>query len=385
MEEMKHETGRAPLLSEDQEAQVIAFITSNFEGGSPVSPKQIRLSVSETFAIRVSSSWTWRFVVRHPETLQRAIAYPQEDKRMKVTKEIARTHIRNLERWVENLPTELILNLDEVGVQEWADRKKRKVIIPYQVQPRKIEYAVTRKEKRISCITTISMAGDALMPLLVIHRRTIDDAVWEEGWRDGQDFMIRSNSSSYVTREIFKEYLTQVLMPYVETTRQSLHLEQFAGALLCDNCASHVDDEIMSLLANHNIRLLTFPPHTSHLFQPLDLVTFAALKREKREIYSDKPEVTQVWQITKLMKALEHATDSANNRSAFKRAGLLINPRVYPAVALVDSRKLNEMVDSSTLPEILPLPEGQEPAQDALNRRPAAVFGFLNAHFFPDE
>jgi hypothetical protein len=35
MAEMEHETGRAPLLSADQEAQVIAFITSNFEGGSP--------------------------------------------------------------------------------------------------------------------------------------------------------------------------------------------------------------------------------------------------------------------------------------------------------------------------------------------------------------
>jgi hypothetical protein len=222
MEEMKHETGRAPLLSEDQETQVIAFIASNFEGGSPVAPKQIRLYGSETFAICVSSSWTWRFVVRHRETLQPAIAYPQEDKRMKVTKEIARAHIRNLERWVKNLPTELILNFDEVGVQEWADRKKRKVIIPYQAQPRRVEYAVTRKEKRISCIATISIAGDALMPLLVIHRRTIDDAVWEDGWRDGQDFMIRSNSSSYVTREIIREYLTQVLMPYVETSRIGL-------------------------------------------------------------------------------------------------------------------------------------------------------------------
>jgi hypothetical protein len=42
---------------------------------------------------------------------------------------------------------------------------------------RGIEYSVPRKEKRISYITTISMAGDVLMPLLLIHRKTVDDAV----------------------------------------------------------------------------------------------------------------------------------------------------------------------------------------------------------------
>jgi hypothetical protein len=224
------------------------------------------------------------------------------------------------------------------------------------------------------------MAGDVLMPLLVIHRKTIDDAVWEEGWRDGQDFLIRSNDSSYVTHEIFKEYLTRVVVPYFLTTRESLHLGPLTGVLLCDNCASHVDDEIMSMLANHNIRVVTFPPHTTHLFPPLDLVTFAAFKREKREIHSDGLEASQVWQITKRMKALEHITDSSNNR-AFRRGGLGINPRVFPPVATVDSRKLNEMINSSTLPDV----GRDDPARPASAGRRAPVFGFLNARYFRGE
>jgi hypothetical protein len=304
---------------------------------------------------------------------------------MRVTKETARTHVRNLEQWVQGVPTELILNLDEVGVQEWADRKPRKVIIPHQAQAHRIEYIASRREKRISCITTISMAGDVLMPLLVIHRKTIDDAVWEEGWRDGQDFLLRSNDTSYVTRPIFKDYLTAVIIPYFAGTRQSLHLDGFPGVLLCDNCASHIDEEIMTLLARHNIRLLTFPPHTSHLFQPLDLVTFAALKREKKEIYCDQPDRSQVWQITKLMKALEHATDSSNNRAAFKRAGLKINPAVFPPVALVDSGKLTEMINSTTLPEGDRSDEGGEPGPGGPMRRGTPIFGFLNARHFPTE
>jgi hypothetical protein len=72
------------------------------------------------------------------------------------------------------------------------------------------EYAVFRKEKRIICITTISMAGDVLMPLLVILRKTIDNTVWEDGRRDGHDFMIRSNDTASVTSSVFTEYLTGV-------------------------------------------------------------------------------------------------------------------------------------------------------------------------------
>jgi hypothetical protein len=142
-----------------------------------VSPKQIRDYVADAFGKQVSSSWIWRFAKHHEEALQRATAYPQENIRMEVSKEIARTHIRNLERYVKDVSTELILNVDEVGSQEWSDRKKRDVIIPHQERPCRIEYAVSRKEKRITCITTISMASDALMPLLVIYRRRIDAAV----------------------------------------------------------------------------------------------------------------------------------------------------------------------------------------------------------------
>jgi hypothetical protein len=89
----------------------------------------------------------------------------------------------------------------------------------------------------------------------------------------------------------------------------------------------------MDMLAREDIRLITFPPHTSHLFQPLDLVTLAAFKREKREIYVTHREGSQAWQIVKLIKALKHVTDSSNNRAAFKRTGPRINPGVFPPVA----------------------------------------------------
>jgi hypothetical protein len=94
-----------------------------------------------------------------------------------VSQEIARKQFRNLERSAQNTPRELVLDFDEVGSREWADRTKREVNILRQVRLGRAECAVSRSEDRISCITPISMAGDVLMPLLVIHGKTIDDAV----------------------------------------------------------------------------------------------------------------------------------------------------------------------------------------------------------------
>jgi hypothetical protein len=126
-----------------------------------------------------------------------------------------------------------------------------------------------------------------------------------EGWKDGRDFHVRSNDTSYVTHDIFKEYLTIVFLRYVESVRTSLDLNDFPAVLLCDNCFSHSDDEIMQILASHNVKLLTFPPHTSNLFQPLDLVTSGIFKCQKREIQMKLPAGSQVWHITRLMKVYE--------------------------------------------------------------------------------
>jgi hypothetical protein len=304
---------------------------------------------------------------------------------MEVSKGIARTHIRNLKRYVKDVSTELILDADEVGSQEWSDRKKRDVIIPHQERPCTIQYAVSREEKCITCTTHISMAGDALMPLLVIHRRTIGAAIWGEGWRDGQDLMIRSNDTSYVTRPVFTEYVTSVILPHFAAARDSLHFRDFIGFLLCNHCTSHINEGIKQLLADNNIRLVIFPLHTSDLLHPLDLVTFAAFKREKREVHVERLVGSQVWEITKLMRPLERATDPINNLAAFRRTGLTVNLRIFPPVASVNSRKLNGIIDSSTLPDSSEGDGNSEPSGHQRPTPPIPVVGFLNEANFPGE
>jgi hypothetical protein len=120
------------------------------------------------------------------------------------------------------------------------------------------------------------------------------------------------------------------------------------------------------------------------LFQPLDLVTFGIFKREHREVRVKLPNDSQVWQITKLMKAIERVTDSSSNRAAFKKTGLVGNPAIFPRVAMVNRDQLMTMIAESQLSESAPPTGTDANPEDDLARPPMPSFGFLNQEPFQD-
>jgi hypothetical protein len=46
-----------------------------------------------------------------------------------------------------------------------------------------------------------------------------------------------------------------------------------------DNCSPHLTPVAVELLISARIRIITFAPHTTHIFQVLDLALFSVLKR----------------------------------------------------------------------------------------------------------
>jgi hypothetical protein len=46
-----------------------------------------------------------------------------------------------------------------------------------------------------------------------------------------------------------------------------------------DNCPSHVPDDIISLLTEARVRVITFAPRTTQIFQVLDVTFFGVLER----------------------------------------------------------------------------------------------------------
>jgi hypothetical protein len=51
------------------------------------------------------------------------------------------------------------------------------------------------------------------------------------------------------------------------------------GVVLMDNCPSHATDNIIGLLTEARVRIITFAPRTTQIFQVLDVTFFGVLKR----------------------------------------------------------------------------------------------------------
>ena len=342
---MQKMQGHPSYLTQEQEEELILYIQMRCEIHKHMTPKDLEDYISNNFQIDVSPSWHNHFIKRHCDKLCTTIAYPQEKGRIQVTKQEGEIHIENLKKYVQGVPTELIFNIDEVGTQKWSDKKNKRVIAPITLKNTRIEYPVERSEKRMSLICAISMAGDTLTPMFITHRKTIYKEIQGTGIREGEDLILEYQPKSYVNKSLFSRYIDDVMLKYINELRKNpLYLNEPA-VIICDNCSAHLDDELLQKLAQNNVRLITIPPHSSHVFQPLDLVTFGIFKKEMLRVTSKYEPGTMVDRIAKALKSIEKATISENNRSSFEIAGFNIDFSTNPERAIINENFLREKME----------------------------------------
>jgi hypothetical protein len=115
------------------------------------------------------------------------------------------------------MKAELGLNLGEVGMSEWEDPKGKKMIIPMTMDCQMLHYGSSRSVSHISVIACITDGGESLMPFIVTSKisDSIRKKLMSRGVRLGVDFVLRQSSKPYVSRELFFEYMTTILLPYL--------------------------------------------------------------------------------------------------------------------------------------------------------------------------
>jgi hypothetical protein len=132
---------------------------------------------------------------------------------------------------------ELVVNLDEVESAEWEDQKPEKVNLPISGSEKDIYHLVSRKFEHLSLLTYGSIAGDSLTPR-VLTADPIPDSLWSNGLRPGEEAMIHHCSLPYIDEFAFFEYLTQALIPYVNSVRINPDLASEYAVVLMSFCIS---------------------------------------------------------------------------------------------------------------------------------------------------
>jgi hypothetical protein len=69
------------------------------------------------------------FVLHYQGDLSETKSTSQEDTRLEVPRAFLNEMICCLTEYVDGMKAELVFNLDEVGMSEWEDRKRKKMIV----------------------------------------------------------------------------------------------------------------------------------------------------------------------------------------------------------------------------------------------------------------
>jgi hypothetical protein len=186
------------------------------------------------------------------------------------------------------MKVELVFNLHDVGMSEWENCQERKIIVPSTTESQTIYHRKSRSGRNISIITCITTGGEFLTPYIVILQDsdTILKRLMCHSIRLGFNFVLRQRSKPYVGHKLFLEYIDAIFIPCLNDLRGSQEFKACEAVLLMENCSPHVSDDIVAVLTSARVQIITFAPHTTHIFQMLDILLFGALKKHATDLKS---------------------------------------------------------------------------------------------------
>jgi hypothetical protein len=186
-----------------------------------------------------------------------------------------------MQETLQACPADLVFHLDEVGISDWEDRKSKKVVVPITVTAQHIHHRISRNLKHISIVTCISAGGACLTPYVVTSQdsATLHRALEATAMQIGKHLILKQRAKPYVNADLFENYVRTVFLPPLAITCIMQNVRNEEAVLLMDNCSPHLTPVVIDLLSEARVRIVTFAPHTTQIFQTLDLSLFGVLKR----------------------------------------------------------------------------------------------------------
>jgi hypothetical protein len=108
---------------------------------------------------------------------------------------------------------------------------------------------------------------------------------------------VAASPNAYVSAEILADY-SRLFLQYLTETGLKDRYRNFL--VLLDGHSSHLfNHAFLQLMSDNNIQVAAFPPHTTHIIQPLDDVPFAGLKKKWQKTLLDLNRDTVARPLTK--------------------------------------------------------------------------------------
>ena len=301
----------------DMEA-LYRFIEGQAYNGFAVTRSIIQVYASHLVRLRkpnyetLSDSWVYSFTHSNEfkARFKRTQSKPLDGKRKTAQDRV------NLQKWfrtykkdIKNLGVkeDRIYNFDEGGVRVGCMRGEW-VYIPRQWNN---YYGYSPEDRRsVTVIEGVCADGSCIPPCIVVEGQVfLDD--WFNSRQSG-DELVFTSQSGFSNAQIGIEWLKHFIK-YSGTEENDPRVT----LLLMDNHSSHTSDEFVLLADKYNIKPYPFPPHCTHILQPLDVKCFnpykhyhdKCIKRALRQGEVSYNLVSFMWDLPEIrQKALTPAT-----------------------------------------------------------------------------
>jgi hypothetical protein len=138
--------------------------------------------------------------------------------------------------------------------------------------------------KHISLIACVSAARESFISYMIMLQdsASVREQLMIHDIHFRTDLVLKSNRKPYINTEIFLDYIQTVFLPDLAELRMLDAFTTEISVLLMDNCSSYVTSDVIGLLTQARVRVITFASHATQIFQVLDLTLFGILKRYPR-------------------------------------------------------------------------------------------------------
>ncbi|KAA6387437.1 MAG: hypothetical protein EZS28_017035 [Streblomastix strix] len=309
---------------------------SNEEEKEMVAEKKKRRTINEPFFLMNELlEWIYQNYRRKPQTkgfyrrlkktheeeLKECVARPIDQARVNIKLGQIKTYAGEAKDAIVGVHPAFFYNTDEKVHTELSNARSKTVIVPKECKISQLFYKLNRSCLHVTGMPCIALQQKSDSPLICLPvKRQLVNA-YPPGLTKRTDLQVAVTFKSYVNTDTLEKYVDENFIPFIEQHREKIYMPNAPAIMLCDNHGSHVADEIQAKLAASNIRLLIVPPHSTHVTQSLDLVTFFAVKGDftpRKGAYMPKSKIEKV---NLMYQVLEKHTSSSTNESAFRKAG----------------------------------------------------------------
>lgn len=276
-----------------------------------------------------SKRWYKSFMARHNLTLRQPENLSSARSSM-ATSDVKEEFFNKLMNLIKelNISGADLYNVDETGLT--LVNKGGKIVAPKGSKTVVMKKSGERSEN-ITLVVSCNATASVILPPMVIFKgvRMNEDLMKEAP----EDTIFATSLKGYIDSEIFYMWFVKFLNR-IPAKRPVL--------LLLDGHASHLSKETLLLARENQVHFLMFPPHTTHLYQPLDVGVFGPMKKAFSEectklMRKNKKKYLNRYDFCKVLKpAWEKSVTTANILGGFRGSGVWpTNPEAVQSHRLI--------------------------------------------------